>query len=502
MAPGTPETLQQKNRHNPITLDGPFGILEGATDRDALGAELSKRSEMDAAEIDGGALAIDDRRTRDPADVLEDGFEFETLISDTSASLLSSPLDQLEVAIERALEAVRSFFRADRCALLSASADRQAVHVRMETCGDGVEYVSPDTNLAQLFTWSRHTLLVERAPVRVARLEDLPPEAIAEREAWEQMPIRSALTIPIETGGTVGHIIVLNMVRREREWPETFVGRLRLLGEIFVGALERKEMIVGLRETDARMHLAVDSAKAGLWTLDYKTGLIWATERVRSIFGFEPEEVVTAERLEASIHPEDWRRVRDVIERPTSVGEFIDEDLRILPGDGTERWIASSGRLHFTSDGAPDRLTGICIDVTDRKRAQQALARSEARLASGADLAGLAFYEVDLGEGGGYQVDDQFARLCGIPSDERQGRKPLDFWTEHLHPDDRQLVLDQREQLHDGRLEQASMEYRYLHPADGEKWIAHLGRVSRRDADGHAVTTFGVLREITARKRF
>jgi signal transduction histidine kinase len=49
-------------------------------------------------------------------------------------------------------------------------------------------------------------------------------------------------------------------------------------------------------------------------------------------------------------------------------------------------------------------------------------------------------------------------------------------------------------------LAQASIEYRYLDPAAGEKWIAHLARVVRRDAAGRAVATFGVLREITARK--
>ena len=47
--------------------------------------------------------------------------EFETLLSNTSASLLAAPLDQLEPVIERALDAVRRFFHADRCALLSVS---------------------------------------------------------------------------------------------------------------------------------------------------------------------------------------------------------------------------------------------------------------------------------------------------------------------------------------------------------------------------------------------
>jgi signal transduction histidine kinase len=181
-------------------------------------------------------------RTRPLADALESRLEFETLISDTSASLFAAPPEQLDLAVERALDRVRNLFQVDRCALLSVSADQQVVTVRLASYADGVERASPEINLAQLFPWSARTLLVERAPVRVSTIAELPPEEDIERESWIQMPIRSALTLPIETGGIVGHLIVLNTVHRECEWPDAFVKRLRVLGEMLVGALERQEM--------------------------------------------------------------------------------------------------------------------------------------------------------------------------------------------------------------------------------------------------------------------
>jgi signal transduction histidine kinase len=61
--------------------------------------------------------------------------------------------------------------------------------------------------------------------------------------------------------------------------------------------------------------------------------------------------------------------------------------------------------------------------------------------------------------------------------------------------------MDQRQQLHDGRLDRVSMEYRFLHPTHGEKWLHQMSRVSRRDAAGRTILTFGVLRDITERKR-
>jgi signal transduction histidine kinase len=288
--------------------------------------------------------------------------------------------EQIDRAVEGALDRVREFFRADRCALLSVGADQQLVNVRLASYADGVSHVPSDINLVELFPWAGRKTLVERVPVRVSSLADLPPEASAERPSWEQMGIRSCLLLPIETGDAVRHLIVIHTVNEEREWPGALAKRLRVLGELLVGALERKEMIAGLREAEASVR------------------------------------------------------------------------------------------------------------------------RSEARMASGADLAGLAFYEVDLGKRVAY-VDDRFRDICGVPGEREQGLQAVDHWLEHLHPDDRPRVLDMRRQLHDGSRDEISLEYRFLHPVQGQRWIHHLARVARRDATGHAIATHGVLREITTRRR-
>ena len=314
------------------------------------------------------------------AEHLEGRLEFETLISDTSAALMAATPEQIDRAVEGALDRVREFFRADRCALLSVGADQQLVNVRLASYADGVSHVPSDINLVELFPWAGRKTLVERVPVRVSSLADLPPEASAERPSWEQMGIRSCLLLPIETGDAVRHLIVIHTVNEEREWPGALAKRLRVLGELLVGALERKEMIAGLREAEASVR------------------------------------------------------------------------------------------------------------------------RSEARMASGADLAGLAFYEVDLGKRVAY-VDDRFRDICGVPGEREQGLQAVDHWLEHLHPDDRPRVLDMRRQLHDGSRDEISLEYRFLHPVQGQRWIHHLARVARRDATGHAIATHGVLREITTRRR-
>ena len=72
---------------------------------------------------------------------------------------------------------------------------------------------------------------------------------------------------------------------------------------------------------------------------------------------------------------------------------------------------------------------------------------------------------------------------------------------EHLHPDDRPRVTELRRQMHEGEQERFSIEYRYLHPGSGERWLQHLAGAATRDASGHAVRTYGVLRDVTDRKQ-
>ncbi|NWF82384.1 MAG: sigma 54-interacting transcriptional regulator [Bryobacteraceae bacterium] len=434
------------------------------------------------------------------SDRLEDLLEFETLIADTSASLFACPLEEIHLAVERALERVRQFFRVDRCGLLTASPGLEVVRVRHATYAEGIQPVSPEVNLAPVFPWSFHRLFIEHKPVRIARVSELPPEAEAEREAWAQMSIRSALNIPVETRGVVRHSIVLNSVVEDREWPDVLVTRLRVLGEILVSALDRRELLAELHETQEKLSLAADSADAGFWVLDIRTGVCWVTEKARAIFGFEKDQTVTTEALNASIHVEDRERVARVTEQSLRDRSPFEVEYRIVRGDGQLRWVFTRGRPHYSSMDQPESFMGVSIDITRQKQSERAHRTSEARLESGVDLAGLGFYELDFVSGDAY-LDNRLRLLCGCSEGSYDAAGVQRFWAEHVHPEDLPMVMQQRELLHSGSLGRVSVEYRYLHPTSGLHWFHHLARVAERDATGRATRTYGVMRDISDRRQ-
>jgi PAS domain S-box-containing protein len=438
---------------------------------------------------------------RSSADPLENRLEFETLISDLSSRFINLPPGEVDREIQDALRRVCELLGIDLAVLWQWSVAAPAV-ITPTHAYPPLEAGRPGEPLGQeLYPWVAGQMRAGRMVV-ISSLDGMPAEAVVDRESARRLGIKSSLCLPLSVGGEppVG-ALALNTLRAERDWPDALVKRLQLVAQVFTNALARKRADETLRESEERLSLAADSAEAGLWNLDYSSGVFWATERARTIFGYSADEVIIMERLEASVHPDDWHLVRGAIERSAREGEPVNVEYRIiLPSDGGVRWISSRGRTQFTSSGESKYLMGVSIDVTERKQAEEAFRATEGRLEAGVDLAGLAFYEVDFGKGVAF-MDDRFRDLCGVPPDREEALQPLEFWIEHLHPDDRERVMDQRQQMHDGRLERLNLEYRFLHPAHGEKWIHHVARVPRRDATGHVVVTFGVLRDITASKR-
>ena len=433
---------------------------------------------------------------------LENRLEFETLISDLSSRFVNLPPGEVDREITDSLRQVCECLDLELASLWQRSnedpLEYTLTHVHRPPGGPS----TPERMDARGYSpWAR-ARIAGGAIVSFVSVDELPPEAARDRETFERFGVKSSLILPLAAGGQpIFGALGLNSMRAERPWPDALVQRLQLVAQVFANALARKRADEALRESEERLALAADAAGAGLWTLDYSTGIFWATERARAIFGYSPDEAITMERLEASIHPDDWDLVRGAVERSARAGESVNVEYRIiLPDDGRVLWISSRGRPRFTSAGQPERLMGVSIDVTERKRREEAHRTIEDRLAAGAELAGLGFYELDYGAGV-VRVDDRLRDLCGLPPKRNEGLQFQEFWLEQLHPDDRLRLLRLRKEQHDGGLDRLSLEYRFIHPSRGEVWIHHLSNVAERDASGRAVRIFGVLRDITPSKR-
>ncbi len=325
---------------------------------------------------------------------LEERLRFERLVSDVSARFVNVPADRLDGEIEKALKLVLDFFHVDRCGLLKSMPGKSSWIITHIASSAQILPIPVGIELPRAINpWAYSELTAGRV-LCFTNPDETPAEAEADRQTWRKWGIRSNLNIPILTQESADHVIALNSVVRERDWPEDFIPRLRLLGEIFVSALERRNAEQALRESEERLNLAVASADARLWELDLNAGVIWLTEKGREFYGLAPGEELAFMQFLNLVHPEDCERVRGSIEKARS-GEDLNVEYRVAVPPGIFRWINSKGRLSVDSSGKACRLMGVSIDVTERKMADLRLSESRTLLSSLVDSTTDMIWSVD-----------------------------------------------------------------------------------------------------------
>lgn len=307
---------------------------------------------------------------------LEEKLRFETFIAELSARFVNVAPDTVDAEIEQGLAELLVFFKCERCGLLRVGPEDQAVYLTHAAYLDGVPRLSKDLNLARLVPLAYDTLVRKAQVWTFESVSDLPSDADLERRAYAQLGTKSALNIPLVSGGKVRHLIALNRMSAEGAWPRDYVPRLRLVGQIFESALDRAQMETSLRASEEMQALAAEAAGVGLWSLDLQTRVFWATEKAHSLFLFDPAVPLTWAIFLEAVHPEDRPGVEARVAKTLETGAEIDTEYRILRPDGQLRWLHSRGRLHRrVPDGAP-LLTGVTQDVTERKRLEEQISAS------------------------------------------------------------------------------------------------------------------------------
>jgi len=129
-----------------------------------------------------------------------------------------------------------------------------------------------------------------------------------------------------------------------------------------------------LRASDQRLRLAHQAARMGTFEWNVQTGVnTWTTE-LESIYGLPAGGFGrTRAAFETLIHPEDVVTVREVLDRALKTGEPNRAEWRAVWPDGSVHWIAGRWQVLRTESGDPSRVIGVNLDITDRRRAAQAL---------------------------------------------------------------------------------------------------------------------------------
>jgi PAS domain S-box-containing protein len=140
----------------------------------------------------------------------------------------------------------------------------------------------------------------------------------------------------------------------------------------------RKRAEEGLRESEERLRLAQEAAGIAIWDRNAATDRVTVAPGFIQRYLLEPEAMATYEDWIRYVHPDDREWLESARRAAFAAGGPLDLEFRIVIPSGEVRWIQLKARGVTERGGALGRVLGVIIDVTDRKRAEEALAESEA----------------------------------------------------------------------------------------------------------------------------
>lgn len=218
---------------------------------------------------------------------------------------------------------------------------------------------------------------------------------------------------------------------------------------------EHQALSRDLQESKAILEDAQRVAHVGHWEWNLDTDAnIWSDETYR-IYGLTPQKgPLDLSAISELIHPEDRESVFRIAEEAVRGGIRPDAEHRIIRPSGEVRTVHSQGDVKRDASGRPYKMFGTVQDITDRKRSEEALQRSQSYLRAGERLAHMGSWAAtDLGIRRSDRIDtywsNEIYNIYGF--DPKDGPPTLERCLAAVHPQDRDSMAETINRMHEER---------------------------------------------------
>ncbi|EJW12329.1 hypothetical protein A33M_2149 [Rhodovulum sp. PH10] len=134
---------------------------------------------------------------------------------------------------------------------------------------------------------------------------------------------------------------------------------------------ERKQIEKALLRSEERLRLAGEAGNVGVWDWDIATGILTWTLPQWRLHGLEPRETLTYDDWRQTVHPEDRDQLDAAVMEAVTSGGALEAEYRVVLSDGSIRWLATRAKIFMNEAGQPLRLTGVDLDISVRKEAEE-----------------------------------------------------------------------------------------------------------------------------------
>jgi PAS domain S-box-containing protein len=211
------------------------------------------------------------------------------------------------------------------------------------------------------------------------------PLAIPDYSRWEgrvrQMAtdaFRAVLGVPLVSGGEVSGVIGLSFSEPGREFSEDQVQQVSRFAEVASIALDNARLyaaaqqeLVERQKAEGRFRSLVEEIPAIVYSEEFEVGGArqYINRQVEALFGYTPEEASRANFWKTIVHPDDLERVLAEEARCEQTGDPFRMEYRFYTKSGEVKWVRDQCVLVRDAAGTPLFWQGVCVDITDTKRA-------------------------------------------------------------------------------------------------------------------------------------
>src|SRR6266705_139267 len=190
------------------------------------------------------------------------------------------------------------------------------------------------------------------------------------RELANSCGLRACWSTPIISshGDVLGSFA---MYRQEPRGPNAEETRLTEVATHIAGiAIERQRVQEALRERDARINLAAESANLAFWVIYPEQNKAWMSDKGRAIYGFDPKLPLTCDLLFSRVHSDERAAVRAAFDRACASHGIFESEHRLVLPYGKTLWVIVRGRCLEDEHRNLLELIGMTIDVSAQKRSE------------------------------------------------------------------------------------------------------------------------------------
>jgi|GEM_PF-1555956 len=259
---------------------------------------------------------------------------------------------------------------------------------------------------------------------------------------------------------------------------------------------ERRLVADALVESEARFKRLADDIPVMVWLTDVDGNATYLSKTWFDFTGQTAAEALGRGWTRAVVASDEPNMAPTL--RAMALGQRFDLDFRLRAADGSCRWMLSSGRPRFDTNGVVIGYAGSLTDIHDRKVAERQLADTQMRLSRALDGTGVGVWEWDAASDS-VTVSGSALGISGIESPSEDYLQ-VDY-RRALHPDDRPKLLALLADYIAGRIDDFACEVRIRRRDGGWVWVLDRGLASARDADGRATHMVGTLTNIDESKR-